>query len=148
MKIPVLKITHNRAFLHVLFWLLSYYILLQHFSISSQIGMVDYIFTLLFHLSLLTGVYLNLYFLIPRYLDKSNYWKYIFGLALLFIIVYLVHLFTYEYLVDVLFPGYYLIVFYDWIEMIKYFIIYVGITTIFVLSKSWFDLIDSRKQRI
>ena len=129
------NIAQNRTFLHILFWLISYYILLQHFSISSEIGIVDYIFTILFHLSLFTGVYLNLYFLIPRYLNKSSYWKYIIGLILLFIVVYLVHLFTFEHLSDLLFPGYYLIAFYDWIEMSKYFIIYVGITTIFALSK-------------
>jgi LytS/YehU family sensor histidine kinase len=65
---------------------------------------------------------------------------------LLFILVYLVHIFTYEYLSDFLFPGFYLIAFYDWLEMLKYFIIYVGISTIFILSKSWIDLIDSKKR--
>lgn len=140
------KLVSNRIILHTLFWLLSFYILLNHFSISSQITLVDYIFTALFHVSIITTVYLNLYVLMPRFLDKSHYPLYVFSLFVLYFIFYGLHIFTFDFLSEIIFPGYYLITFYSPLELLKYFIIYIGITTLFVLSKSWFELLDSRKK--
>lgn len=140
------KIVQNRIFLHSLFWAISYYILLQHFSISQKITFVDHLFTTLFHISLFCGVYINLYFLIPRFLNKQDYWKYVFSLILLFGLFYGIHVFTFDILSELIFPNYYLIVFYDYIELLKYFVVYLGLTTLFMLSKSWIDLADSKKQ--
>lgn len=139
------RIVQNRIILHVLFWAISFYILLQHFSISQQVTFVDYLFTALFHVSIICAVYINLYFLIPKFLDKQNYWKYVIGLVILFIVFYGVHILTFDYISELLFPNYYLIVFYDYLELLKYFIVYVGITTLFMLSQSWIDLAESRK---
>jgi LytS/YehU family sensor histidine kinase len=87
-----------------------------------------------------------LYFLIPRFLKKQDYWKYVVSLILLFGLSYGIHVFTFDVLSELIFPNYYLIVFYDYIELIKYFVVYLGITTLFFLSKSWIDLADSKKQ--
>jgi len=67
-------------------------------------------------------------------------------LILLFFVFYVIHIFTFDYLADLLFPNYYLIVFYDYIELLKYFVVYIGLTTLFMLSQSWIDLADSRKE--
>jgi len=139
------KIVQNRLFLHSLFWIISFYILLQHFSISSEISLVDYIFTALFHASIITTVYINLYILIPRFLDKQHYLIYILSLVVLFVLYYGLHIFTFDVLSEILFPGYYLITFYDYFELLKYFIIYIGLTTLFMLSKYWFELLESKK---
>ena len=40
---------------------------------------------------------------------------------------------------------FYLIVFYDYVELLKYFVVYLGLTSLFVLSKSWIDLTESKK---
>ena len=140
------KIVQNRIFLHTLFWAISFYILLQHFSIAKQITIVDYLFTALFHISIICAVYINLYFLIPRFLNKQNYWKYIFSLIVLFFLFYGIHVLTFDYLADLIFPNFYIIVFYDYIELLKYFVIYLGLTTLFILSKSWIELADSKKE--
>jgi sensor histidine kinase YesM len=142
----VKKVVQNRMFLHSLFWTLSYYILLQHFSISNNVSIVDHLFTALFHLSIIVAVYVNLYFLIPRFLNKPNYWKYVISLVVLFLLFYGIHVFTFDHLADFLFPNYYLIVFYDYIELLKYFVVYLGLTSLFVLSKSWIDLAESKKE--
>jgi len=136
----------NRVFLHTLFWILSFYILLQHFSISSEISLVDYIFTALFHVSVVTSVYINLYFLIPRLLNKQYYVIYLISLGGLFLLFYGLHVLTFDYLSEIIFPGYYLITFYGYIELLKYFIIYIGLTTLFMLSKYWFELLESKKK--
>ncbi len=146
MKGFFIKVIRNRVFLHSLFWLISFYILLQHFSISSAITHVDYIFTFLFHAGLVISVYLNLYFLIPRYLNRQQYLIYLSGLLVLFVFYYLIHVFTFDILSEILFEGYYLITFYSFTELFKYFIIYVGLTTLFFLSSQWFELIESRKK--
>jgi len=140
------NIVQKSIFLHILFWALSYYFLLHHFSISGERSIVDYIFTTLFHLSLISAVYINLYFLIPRFLNKQHSWKYVIGLILLYGVFYGIHIFTFDILSDLVFPGYYLIAFYDHVELFKYFVVYIGITTLFILSKSWFELIESRKE--
>lgn len=144
--IQLKKIVQNRVFLHALFWTVSFYILLQHFSISQKVTIVDYLFTALFHISILCAVYINLYFLIPKFLNKQNYLKYIFSLMALFGLFYGIHVFTFDVLSEFIFPNYYLIVFYDYIELLKYFAVYLGLTSLFFLSKSWIDLADSKKK--
>jgi sensor histidine kinase YesM len=140
------KMYRNRLILHSLFWIISFYILLHHFSISSEITPVDYIFTALFHLSIVVSVYINLYFLIPNFLNRQRYPIYVFSLIVLFLVFYGLHALTFEILSDIFFPGYYLITFYDYIELLKYFVIYTGLTTLFILSKYWFELLDSKKK--
>lgn len=140
------KIFRNRLFLHGLFWALSYYFLLQHFSISQNTTLIDYLFTALFHISIVCVVYINLYFLIPRFLNRRDYLKYVFSLVVLYLLFYGIHILTFDYVSELLFPNYYLIVFYDYLELFKYFIAYIGITSLFMLSKSWIDLADSRKE--
>ena len=145
LKIRLINIYRNRLFLHVLFWVISFYILLQHFSISQKITIIDYLFTALFHISILSAVYINLYFLIPKFLNKQNYIKYVISLIPLFGLFYGIHVFTFDIISELVFPNYYLIVFYDYIELLKYFLVYLGLTSLFILSKSWIDLADSKK---
>jgi LytS/YehU family sensor histidine kinase len=66
----------------------------------------------------------------------------------LFGLFYGIHVFTFDILSELIFPNYYLIVFYDYVELLKYFVVYLGLTTLFVLSKSWIDLADSKKQLV
>ena len=141
-----IKFIQNRIFLHSLFWIISFYILLQHFSISNEVSLIDYIFTALFHVSIITSVYINLYLLIPKFLDKQHYLIYIISLAALFLLFYALHVFTFDILSEVLFPNYYLITFYSYLELLKYFVIYIGLTTLFMLSKYWFELLESKKK--
>jgi LytS/YehU family sensor histidine kinase len=140
------KVIQNRIFLHSLFWIISFFILLQHFSISSEVSLIDYIFTALFHVSIITSVYINLYLLIPKLLDKQHYLVYIISLAALFVLFYGLHVFTFDILSEIIFPDYYLITFYSYVELLKYFVIYIGLTTLFMLSKYWFELLESKKK--
>lgn len=140
------KIFQNRFFLHGLFWIISFYILLHHFSISSEILGVDYIFTGLFHVSIIITVYINLYVLIPRLLNKQYYLIYILSLGLLYLVFYGLHVFTFDVLSEIVFPDYYLITFYSPIELLKYYVIYIGLTSLFILSKYWFELLESKKK--
>ena len=55
-----------RIFSHILFWLLSFFIFSQMFKISDDVTRIDYIFSGLFHVSLLFAVYINLELLVAK----------------------------------------------------------------------------------
>ncbi|MBS0000249.1 MAG: histidine kinase [Cyclobacteriaceae bacterium] len=136
----------NEIIIHILFWIISFYSLLNHFSIASEIQPIDYLYTLLFHISILTVVYLNLYALIPRFLERQHYGIYGITLVLLFGVFYGIHVFTFDVLSKILFPDYFLITFYNYDDLLIYFAIYIGSTTLFVLSRYWFEILDSKKK--
>ena len=61
-----------RLILHLAFWGLSYYILVHVFASSSEIQPTDHIYTAVFVLIIAIGVYINLYLLIPLFLNKGK----------------------------------------------------------------------------
>ena len=65
-------IIKNRLLQHLLFWLLAFYVLLRIFSPASGVQKIDFIYTLIFIATLLPGIYLNLLFLIPRFLSRRQ----------------------------------------------------------------------------
>ena len=139
-------IARNEIIIHILFWVLSFISLLNHFSIASEIKPVDFLYTLMFHISIITVVYLNLYVLIPKFMERQHYGIYGISLALLFGLFYGIHVFTFEVLSKLLFPNYFLITFYNYDDLLIYFVIYIGSTTLFVLSRYWFKMQESRKK--
>ena len=71
-----LKLAGNRALQHILFWTASFVFLVNFFSTSNRVEKIDYIYTALFHVSLVTAVYVNIWILIPRILQKGRYLVY------------------------------------------------------------------------
>ena len=61
-----LKLAGNRALQHILFWTASYVFLVNFFSTGNRTEKIDYIYTAIFHVSLVTAVYVNTGILIPR----------------------------------------------------------------------------------
>lgn len=128
----------NRVLQHLLFWSLSFYILLRFFAYEEAISRADLVYTVLFHLSLLTAVYVNLLWLIPIFLKQGKYLLYIlFFLFTLFAGIWL-NQFTFNQLADRLFPGYYFISYYEWKDIAQFMLIYLFATTLLKLSKAWF----------
>lgn len=136
----------SRVFQHILFWGLSYYILLRIFSTGSQPHNIDYIYTLLFHLPLLIGVYVNLQLLVPKLLGEEKYLLYSFGVAGLILATTQLNLLFFDYLIDILFPGYYFISYYEFIDVVQFFLIYIFITSLLKLSRGWFHLAKTEKE--
>ncbi|MEN8249189.1 MAG: sensor histidine kinase, partial [Bacteroidota bacterium] len=143
-----IKIINKRVLQHIVFWGISLYILLMHFQASSQISPTDFIYTGLFSIFIFVSVYINLFLLIPRFFQRGLYFQYaIYLVASLGILGYL-QIFLFDYLVEWLFPGYYLISYFNYWQTLEYFIIFVGITTLLHLSKSWFLLKDSEAKLV
>lgn len=142
----LLKILANRLLQHLAFWLLSYLILVNFFSTSAKLEKIDFIYTAVFHISLVATVYLNLNLLIPRILNKGRYFLYFPVLAVLVLAGAGFNHYSFDRLVDHILPEYFFISFYDFQDIVKFFIVYTGLTTLLKLSRGWFLLMTARQQ--
>jgi len=136
-----------RIIRHLLFWGLSFWIILNLTAPQVDHELIDYLFTGLFHLSLLTVVYLNLKVNMPLLMRKERYGWY--GLATIGAIAIGVTLnwFTYQYLSDWVLPGYYFISEYNLWERTQFMTAYLAISTLLHLSQAWFE-VNRTKQRL
>ncbi|MDZ7693913.1 MAG: hypothetical protein U5K69_22800 [Balneolaceae bacterium] len=77
------RFIRSRLFQDLLFWCISFWVLLRLFTRTDQSRQIDYLYTALFHLPLLAAVYLNALVLIPNTLTKGRYWKYLWQILAL-----------------------------------------------------------------
>jgi len=141
-----LKLAGNRALQHILFWTASFVFLVNFFSTSNRVEKIDYIYTALFHVSLVTAVYVNIWILIPRILQKGRYLVYFLCMVALIYIGAQFNQVTFNQLVDLVLPGYYFISFYVIGDILKFVFVYVALTSLMKLSKGWFLLTQAERQ--
>ncbi|MEI7490763.1 MAG: histidine kinase [Bacteroidota bacterium] len=148
MKKPkaVMKLARSRFLQHLLFWLLAYYVLLRIFATSAVFQKIDLVYTLIFIASLLPGVYLNLLLLIPRFLSRKMYFLYSILLLACIVATALLNILTFSKLTDIILPGYYFISYYEFGDLLKFSLVFTGITTLLKLSRGWFMLMEARNE--
>ncbi len=143
-----------RLLQHMLFWILSFYVFLYLFKVGNKPEKIDYVYTALFHISILPPVYINLLFLLP-WLRKANNW-----LVYSLLILSLIGLFSWLNLnffstwSNTLLVDYFFISYFRFIQIALFFLVYISITTLLKLSKSWFivsklqgQLLEAEKQK-
>ena len=131
---------------HLLFWLAAFAILLKLFTTSSEIMKVDYIYTLLFLITISFGVYCNLQLLVPRFLQKGKYGLYI-PLFLVNIAFWSwFNILFFDKLVDYVLTGYYFISYYSFIDICCFVLVFTGMTTLLKMARSWFLLAETDKK--
>jgi sensor histidine kinase YesM len=137
-------IYRNRLVQHILFWFVSYYVLLNLFTPSGKIEKIDIIYTALFLATIIPGIYINLSKLIPQFLSKKRY--FIYGIILAAVIMASAgfNLLFFDKWVSYLLPGYYFISYYEFFDIVKFVVTFVGITTLLKLSKGWFELSEAK----
>jgi sensor histidine kinase YesM len=135
----------NRWVQYLRFWGLAYYILARHFSYDSVIEDIDLIYTALFLLSIWLAVGANSFWLIPEFLAKSKYFIYVLSLIVNLAVATWFNTFTFDYLSSWIFPGYYFISYYSWEQILQFVLVFVGVTTLLQLSKSWFREVEVRQ---
>ena len=142
----VFPIFQSRLLQHSLFWILSLYIFLRIIVQQEAIYAIDIIYAGLFHLCLLLIVYLNLYLLIPRFLQQGQFLLY--SISLLGLIIFSIPL--NHWLVDslgsLLFEGYYFISEFSALEIGQFSIVYLGLSSLLKWSKAWFILHEKNQQ--
>jgi len=140
---------------HVLFALLSFFILLNIFRTSRPPAVVDYVYTALFLATLLPAIYLHLYWLLPNLSRKNSMFYYVIPLLLVAAFFTWINMQLLDHWSVKLFPTFFFISYYKWWEIALFFVVFVSITTLFKLSKSWFvvsslqrQLLETEKQRV
>ena len=135
-----------RILQHVLFWLLSFYVFLYLFKVGNKPERIDYIYTSIFHLFLLPPVYINLVLLVPR-LGKKNFWIGYTSIILLLIALFSwLNLLFFSKWSNAVLPDYFFISYFDFFQIAIVFIVYISITTLIKLSKSWFRVNTLQKE--
>jgi len=141
-----MKIIKNRPLQHVLFWLAAFYVLLRMFSPASGMEHIDVIYTLIFIATMLPGVYVNLLLLIPRFLSRRRFVVYALLLPATIAATAGLNILTFSKLTDLILPGYYFISYYEFADLVKFALVFTGITSLLKLSKGWFLLMEARNE--
>lgn len=145
-KNSISKFIQNRILQHILFWMASFYVLVQFFALEDEISDIDIVYTLLFHISLVFGVYLNTVVLIQLFLKKEKYVLYFIGLIVLWYVTAIINQFTFEKLSDIIVPDYFFISSYEIDDLLKFSFVYIALSTLLKLSKSWFQVLETEKE--
>lgn len=135
----------RRSWFHLVFWAIVYLVLVRHFSISSELQGIDYLFAALFQLAVMVPVYVNLNALLPYFFKRKKYVLYVLGLGINALLFLGVHWFIFEKLTNWFFSGYYIIGYYDVGLLLMYYAVFVGITTLLQLSQSWFEVVKQER---
>jgi len=131
---------------HIAFWLVSYYFLLRYFAYENEIFKSDLIYTGLFHLSLIVVVYINIRVLIPYFLRNNRLVLYFLLSVVLCGVGIFLNEFTFNYLTDFLFQGYFFISYYEWSDLAIFMAVYWTLSTLLKLSKAWFAIIETQQK--
>jgi len=138
------KLLKSRWLQHLLFWSLSLYVLLKNFQVSSELAATDYIYTGVFSMFLIATVYVNLMILIPRYFQIGKYGYYAAFLIVSIVTFSGAQILLFDQIIEWVFPGYYLISYFDYWDTMKYFVILIGVSSLLHFSKSWFMYKESQ----
>jgi len=142
------KLFQSRILKHVLFWCASYYYLIHFFSITNNIERIDFIYTGVFHVTIILGVYINLLVLIPRLLSKKRYLLYVLCIMALLAITAQLNIFIFSHAIDYFLPGYFFVSNFSFPELVQFGFVYFSVTTLLKLSGAWFRLLESKNHLI
>ena len=146
---PVLRILQ-----HLAFWVLSFFVFLYIFKTGAKPEKVDYVYTLLFQLSLVPAVYLNIELLLPGLGNRKRILFYSLSLASIIIFFAWINYDFFDNWSAKVFPDYFYISYFTFREIMLFFLRYMIITSLLKLSKSWFlvsglqkELLEKEKQK-
>lgn len=93
-------------------------------------------------------VELNLLLFIPRFLNRKKYVAYGLLFLLSLLLFSLFNHVLFDRLIDFILPGYYFISYYNFADLLKFFMVFLVMTTMLHLSKEWFELNETRQKMI
>jgi sensor histidine kinase YesM len=146
---PILRIIQ-----HLAFWVLSFFVFLYLFKTGAKPEKIDYVYTILFQLTLLPAVYINIELLLPTLGNRKRILFYLFSLVALVIFFAWINYNFFDNWSAKVFPDYFFISYFTFREIVLFFIVYIIITMLLKLSKSWFlvswlqkELLEKEKQK-
>ncbi|HKL31372.1 MAG TPA: histidine kinase [Tangfeifania sp.] len=147
LKIAIRQFVKNRVLQHILFWCLSFLVLLNILKVSSDVKQIDLIYTAIFHVPIILIVYLNLKVLFPGFLEKGKYILY--GALVLTLVVFGsgFYILLFGNWIDYIFTGYYFIAYYSFWDISLYLIVYISLTSLLRLARGWFRLQEMQNEK-
>lgn len=133
---------------HLIFWMLSLYLIGSYFSISNELKVIDFIYSAFFHIPLMILAYVNLRYHVPKFLLKERYAIYILLSLFNIAFAYFLHQLVFEILIPILPTDFYMVSFTDMSILITIFVVYLVFTTLLKLSKSWYQLQQLEKENL
>jgi sensor histidine kinase YesM len=135
-----------RLMQHLVFWVLSFVVFVQLFKTGVRAERIDLIYTALFHVTIVPVVYINLGWLLPR-LANYRYWRwYLVGIILLVVLFSWLNYSFFQDWSKYLLPDYFFISYFTVWEVGLFFVVYLGITSLLKLSRSWFVVNDLQRR--
>lgn len=134
-----------RILQHLAFWVLSFFLFLHLFKTGKRPEQVDYIYTALFQLTLLPPIYLNLELLLPKLGHRNRFPFYFVSLVIVIIVFSWINYNFFAEWSAKLLPTYFFISYFTFREIIFFFTVYIVITSLLKLSKSWFWVSELEK---
>lgn len=130
-----------RLITHIIFWIVSVFILHSIFTKDYDNGRLDYYYTIIFHIPLFFAFYLGTSASVFFTKQKGLTSLLIIPISTLIIaICYGIHHFSFNTLSDILFPNYYFISTYTWIEILQFCTLYLVLGSLIYLSFNRFEL--------
>lgn len=141
-----LKIYVPRVLQHLVFWVLAYFIFIQVFKTGDHTERIDYIYAALFHAFLLPAVYLNLLLVLPKYASRRKWLLFIVSVIIIIILFSWLNFSFFQYWSNYILPDYFFISYFSIWEVCLFFVVYIGISSLLKLSKSWFSVNELQRQ--
>ncbi len=137
----------DRMLQHILFWCLSFLILINILKVSAEVKRIDLIYTAVFHVPIVLVVYLNLKLLFPLFWEQKRYFVYSFSVLTLVALGSGFYLLLFDSWIDHIFTGYYFIAYYSFWDIALYFVIYLFVTSLLRLARGWFRVQELENEK-
>jgi sensor histidine kinase YesM len=147
LKITLGRLIKNRVLQHILFWCLSFLILMNVLKVSAEVKQIDLIYTSVFHLPIVCVVYLNLKLLFPLLWERGNYFSYAVAVIAAAALGSGFYLLLFSSLIDYIFKGYYFIAYYSFWDISLFFAIYLFISGLLHLARGYFRAEELEKEK-
>ncbi len=134
------RLIRLRFLQHLVFWSLSFLVLINILRVSADIQRIDLIYAFVFHLPIVLVVYFNQSVLFPHLLAKGKYLYYLLAVTCAMAAGAEFYLQLFERWIDYLFPGYYFIAYYTFRDILLFLAVYLVMTTLIKLARGWFKL--------
>jgi sensor histidine kinase YesM len=129
-------------------------VFLYLFKTGAKPEKIDYVYTILFQLTLLPAVYINIELLLPTLGNRKRILFYLLSLITIIILFAWINYNFFDNWSAKVFPDYFFISYFTFREIVLFFIVYIIITMLLKLSKSWFlvswlqkELLEKEKQK-
>jgi hypothetical protein len=128
------------------YWTITWFVLINLFGSSAEWQKIDYLYTSIFVVTLLIPVSVNDMYLRPRFLNNGKYWLYFSLLIAAILAGAFLNQELFDKFIDYVLPGYYFISYFEYFDIVKFFVAFVGVWTLVGFSMEWFQLQETRRR--